>query len=95
MDSMIDNIKADFTELLKVSEKIKKKKVNIEGSHRLYLELSEMSGRTTNVTVVQPKDLEALKTEEAKLVDTKREITSLTDELESIVKDSMRNSGGN
>jgi hypothetical protein len=30
MDSMIDGLKIDFIELLKVSEKIKKKKGNIE-----------------------------------------------------------------
>lgn len=61
MDSMIDNIKSDFTELLKVSEKIKKKKSHVEGNILLYLELSEMSARTTNVTVVNPTDLDSLK----------------------------------
>lgn len=58
---MIDNIKSDFTELLKVSEKIKKKKSHVEGNILLYLELSEMSARTTNVTVVNPTDLDSLK----------------------------------
>jgi hypothetical protein len=61
MDSMIDNIKSDFTELLKVSEKIKKKKSHVEGNILSYLELSEMSSRTTNVTVVNPTDLDSLK----------------------------------
>ena len=58
---MIDNIKSDFTEFLKVSEKIKKKKSHVEGNILLYLELSEMSARTTNVTVVNPTDLDSLK----------------------------------
>lgn len=61
MDSMIDNIKSDFTELLKVSEKIKKKKSHVKGNILSYLELSEMSSRTTNVTVVNPTDLDSLK----------------------------------
>jgi hypothetical protein len=31
MDSMIESLKGDFIEMLKVSEKIKKKKNNIQG----------------------------------------------------------------
>lgn len=54
-----------------------------------------MSGRTTNVTVVAAKDLDSLKSQEKKLNDLNDQIQTRSEELERLVKDSMKISGGN
>jgi hypothetical protein len=60
-----------------------------------YSELSQLSGRTSNVTVVAPNDIETLRVQELELENLNNQIRNLTEQLEHLVADSMKNNQNN